>query len=211
VAELGTKDAAMQISGAWIIELSELDSISRRDVASVKAFISRPIDRFRRPYGRSVIEQSRQCVFAGTTNLSEYLRDETGGRRFWPIRCTTINIEALSAARDQLWAEAFRRYNAGEHWWLDTPELVAAAAEEQRARYQEDPWQALIAVRIQDKSEVSTTEILTDLFHIPPQDIDRGAEMRVGKCLHALGWQRKQIGSGPMRGKWRYIAPSNPP
>ena len=104
LADLGTKDAAMQLAGRWILELAELDSISRGEVSKIKAFMSRTTDRFRPPYGRRVVEQPRQCVLAGTVNNTEYLRDETGGRRFWPIQCSVIDTEALVADRDQLWA-----------------------------------------------------------------------------------------------------------
>ena len=76
IATLGTKDAAMQVAGVWVIELAELDSMSRSDVGKVKAFISRTTDRFRPPYGHRVIQQSRQCVFAGSVNHTDYLRDE---------------------------------------------------------------------------------------------------------------------------------------
>jgi len=75
----------MQTRGGWIIELSELDSLSRTDVARIKAFMSRTQDRFRPPYGMRLVESPRQCVFAGTVNHGTYLRDETGGRRFWPV------------------------------------------------------------------------------------------------------------------------------
>ena len=116
-----------------MIELAELDSMSRGDVARIKAFISRTTDRFRPPYGRRVIEAPRQCVFAGTVNLTEYLRDETGSRRFWPIACTRIDVDGLAAARDQLWAEARDRHLAREAWWLDTAMLNADASKAQRA------------------------------------------------------------------------------
>ena len=144
ISDFGTKDAAMQLAGAWIIELAELDSISRGDVSRVKAFMSRSTDRFRPPYGHRVIEQPRQCVFAGTVNHSEYLRDETGGRRFWPVKCGTIKIDELAADRDQLWAEALHRHRAGEPWWIATSALTQAAQAEQGDRYQADAWQTMI-------------------------------------------------------------------
>jgi predicted P-loop ATPase len=87
IAELGSKDAALQSHGVWIIELAELDSMSRADVGRIKAFMSRSVDRFRPPYGKRLIESPRQCVFAGSVNHSDYLRDETGARRFWPVEC----------------------------------------------------------------------------------------------------------------------------
>jgi putative DNA primase/helicase len=92
----------MQTSGVWIIELSELDSLSHADVARIKAFISRTTDHFRPPYGMRLVESPRPCVFAGTVNRRKYRRDETGGRRFWPVSCGRIDIESLARDRDQL-------------------------------------------------------------------------------------------------------------
>jgi predicted P-loop ATPase len=93
IADLGSKDAAMQTRGVWVIEIAELDSMSRADVSKIKGFISRTTDRFRPSYEKRVIESRRQCVFAGSVNHCAYLRDETGGRRFWPVACTRIFCE----------------------------------------------------------------------------------------------------------------------
>ncbi len=68
LADLGSKDAAMQTRGVWGIEVSELDSMARTDVSRIKAFITRTIDRFRPPYGSRLVESPRACVFWGTTN-----------------------------------------------------------------------------------------------------------------------------------------------
>jgi hypothetical protein len=82
-----------------------------------------------------VIDHPRQCVFAGTINpLEGYLNDPTGARRFWPVVCRDIDLETLVRDRDQLWAEARVRFQAGMPWWLDTPELEALARPEQEAR-----------------------------------------------------------------------------
>jgi predicted P-loop ATPase len=90
IADLGSKDAAMQTRGVWVIEIAELDSMSRADVSKIKGFISRTTDRFRPPYGKRLIESPRQCVFAGSVNHYAYPRDETGGRRLWPVAWTRI-------------------------------------------------------------------------------------------------------------------------
>jgi predicted P-loop ATPase len=204
IADLGTKDSAMQLAGAWIIELAELDSISRAEVSRIKAFMSRTTDRFRPPYGRRVVEQPRQCVFAGTANDNEYLRDETGGRRWWPIGCSSIDIDGLAAARDQLWAEARDRYTAAEPWWLETDELNCCAAEEQDARYRADPWRPHIREFIGDKASVSVPEVLSELG-IAIKDQTQIHANRVAACLKSLGWGRKQM---RIRGdrEWRYVS-----
>jgi predicted P-loop ATPase len=160
LADLGSKDAAMQTRGVLIIELSELDSLSHSEVARIKAFMSRTTDRFRPPYGMRLVESPRQCVFAGTVNHSTYLRDETGARRFWPITCGGIEVEALARDRDQLWAEAKAKFEAGCVWWLNTAELVQMASNEQIERYEGDPWEGGIARWADDRPSVSISEIL---------------------------------------------------
>jgi predicted P-loop ATPase len=137
--QLGTKDAAMQVRVAWGIEIAELSSMTRAEIERVKAFITRKVDRFRPSYGRHVIEVPRQSIFIGSTNNETYLKDETGGRRFWPIACGTIDNKAIEQDRDQLWAEAVASYKAGIPWWLTDKAIIAAARDEQAARYVEDP------------------------------------------------------------------------
>jgi len=122
--------------------------------------MSRTTDRFRPPYGTRLVESPRQCVFAGTVNHSTYLRDETGGRRFWPVTCGRIDVEALARDRDQLWAEAKARFEAGSVWWLETAELVQLASDQQVNRYEGDPWEEVIAPWIETRSSVSISEVL---------------------------------------------------
>jgi predicted P-loop ATPase len=208
VADFGTKDAAMQLGGAWIIEIAELDNLRRADVARIKAFLSRTVDRFRPPYGRRVIEQPRQCIFAGTVNDNEYLRDETGGRRFWPLACRTIDIVGLAAARDQLWAEARDRYLADEPWWLDTAELSEAAAQEQVARYRPDPWQSTIEQQVVGLPSIRIDEALNTLGIAAAKHTQQDAN-RIATCLKVLGWRRRQVRvPGTTKREYRYMPPS---
>jgi predicted P-loop ATPase len=203
LADLGSKDAAMQTRGVWIIELSELDSLSHSEVARIKAFMSRTTDRFRPPYGMRLVESPRQCVFAGTVNHSTYLRDETGGRRFWPINCDRIDVESLARDRDQLWAEAKARFEAGCVWWLDSADLVRMASDEQTERYEGDPWEEVIGRWSDDRSNVSISEILEKCLQKPQGLWTQSDKNRAARCLRFLGWERYRERQGA-RLEWRY-------
>ncbi len=173
----------MQTRGVWIIEIAELDSMSRAEVSKIKGFISRTTDRFRPPYGKRLMESPRQCVFAGSVNHSTNLRDETGGRRFWPMRCNRILIDDLVRDRDQLWAEAVARYRAGEHWWLDTAELTVAAELEQTDRYEGDAWDDSIAKWVEGKDSASIDETLTMCLDKPKGNWTQSDKTRVAHSL----------------------------
>jgi predicted P-loop ATPase len=192
--------------GVWIFELPELDAMIRAEVSKIKSFVSRRIDRFRPPYGRRMVDAKRQCVFVGSVNHNEYLKDETGGRRFWPVECGRIDLDSLRLAKDQLWAEAVLRYRNGEPWWLDTPELIKAATQEQEARYQTDPWEPVIErylkKRIADMTavpDVTTAEILTGPLNKEIGQRTKLDEIRVGVILRRCGWKLagRPGGQGP--------------
>ena len=190
LADLGSKDAAMQTRGVWIIELSELDNLSHAEVARIKAFMSRTTDRFRPPYGMRLVESPRQCVFAGTVNHSSYLRDETGGRRFWPVVCGQIDVDALAGDRDQLWAEAKVRFESGSVWWLDTPDLVQLASDQQEARYEGDPWEEVIGPWLESKESTTISEVLEKCINKPQAQWTQTDKIRAARCLRAQGWLR---------------------
>jgi predicted P-loop ATPase len=206
IAELGSKDSVMQTRGVWIIELSELDAMTRGEVSRVKAFMSRSVDRIRPPYGRRVIEAPRECVFAGTVNKDTYLKDETGNRRFWPIRCGVIRIVELERDRDQLWAEARERFCAGDPWWFESAALVELAAEEARARYEGDPWDEVIGEWISGRESVSIPEVLAQCLNKNRETWTQADQNRVARSLAAKGWIRRQRRTGDQR-EWRYHPP----
>lgn len=106
------KVTAMGMAGKWILELPELAGFNKHEVTSLKNFISTGTDNYRAPWGRTNRDYPRMCVMAGTTNDEQYLRDDTGNRRYWPLDATVrmIDTERLKAERDQLWAEAVDRY-----------------------------------------------------------------------------------------------------
>jgi predicted P-loop ATPase len=183
IADLGSKDSVIQTRGVWVIELAELDSMSRPESSRVKAFMSRQVDRIRLPYDRRVTDVPRECIFAGTVNHDAYLKDETGGRRFWPIKVGKINIESLKRDRDQLWAEAWDRMRHGANWWFDNAELLEAARDEQQARYEGDAWDDKIADFISTRDTVSITEILESCIDKLKKDWTRRDEQRIARCV----------------------------
>lgn len=132
------------MQGAWIMEIPELSGFGRADVRSIKAFISRQKDRARLAYARRAGAFPRQCIFIGSTNDKEYLKDDTGGRRFWPMECsvTEIDTDRLGRNVDQIWAEAVALYRAMRvtqphgtlPLYLTDPEAKATAARLQESR-----------------------------------------------------------------------------
>jgi hypothetical protein len=173
------------------------------EVARIKAFMSRTTDRFRPPYGIRLVESPRQCVFAGTVNHSTYLRDETGGRRFWPVVCGRIDIDALAGDRDQLWAEAKVRFESGSVWWLDTPDSLQLASDQQEARYEGDPWEEVIGPWLEGKQSTAISEVLEKCINKPQAQWTQTDKIRAARCLRAQGWVRYRERQSN-RLEWRY-------
>lgn len=216
LADVGSKDAAMQLAGAWIVEMAELDVLGRADVKRIRAFLTRQVDKFRPPYGHRVVEQPRQCVFAGTANDNQYLRDETGNRRFWPVACEgDVRIDLLAELRDQLWAEAYAKHERGDNWWLTDEEDIRAAGEEQAGRYDADVWQPIIETYLALSTETSVTDVIRHALKLGLTqygDVDFGRwsasdQARVARCLKAMKWERKQVRDGEKR-TWIYRKPA---
>ena len=142
LSNVESKDAPLALEGKWIVEMGEMSALSKSGVEAMKAFVSCAVDRIRRPYGRLVEDMPRQCIFMGTTNRDDYLKEPTGNRRFWPVTVGEdglLDLDALVADRDQLWAEAAAREAEGESLFLPQDLWVEAAAE-QSERVTEDPW-----------------------------------------------------------------------
>ena len=208
ISSLGTKDAAQDLRGKWLIELSELSAMSKREVETVKSFLSKRIDTYRPSYGRDPGDYPRQCGFAGTTNNEEPLKDDTGNRRFWTVIVGKADGAALVRDRDQLWAEATYRYHAGEPWWLDD-ELEEQARVEQAARVPDDPWLPLIEDFVDGvadgttRNETHAAELLRDACKVEPSQWHDGNKKRVINCIKQLGWVKG--GDGVIRGEWEKV------
>jgi predicted P-loop ATPase len=127
VVSIKGKEAMDQLQGNWVIELSEMQAATRAENEELKAFISRQNDKYRPPYGRRVEDHLRQCVFAATTNDRIFLKDRTGGRRFWIVMCEGDGQKPLEEfSRDyaaQCWAELM------EIWKRDKKLILSPGAE----------------------------------------------------------------------------------
>lgn len=142
---IGDKDSILSMIGNWVVELGELSALRKSDLEDLKAFISRPTDRIRKPYARTVGNYDRQSIFIGTTNGKDYLKDITGARRFWPIKvCDNVNWKGFNKVRDQIFAEAFTAHGWGEDVWIVGEDAKAQAVEAQEARRQRDELENLI-------------------------------------------------------------------
>ena len=143
------KEAYEQVLGVWIMEVGELAGMRKAEAETIKLYISKQADRFRPAYGRRLQEFPRQCIFVGTTNETEFLRDTTGNRRFWVV--DTPNDPQKSMWDDltpdairQVWAEAVEIFKQGEKLYL-TPALEAEARRIQAAYEEENPKAGLVA------------------------------------------------------------------
>lgn len=110
--KVGEKDTFQLIQGVWLYEIAELKSLRGASDEAVKAFLSTRKDRFRRPYGRFPEVHLRSVVFVGTTNLDEFLSDDTGSRRYWPAYVGIPDLGGIARDRDHLWGEAVHAYRA---------------------------------------------------------------------------------------------------
>lgn len=210
-----SKDFLDALRGLLVAEVAELDAISgnRVENSRVKTLLSTRVDRYRPPYGRTSRDFRRTAVLVGTTNDPGWHRDETGGRRFWPVHCAgDIDLAWLRENREQLFAEAQARYVAGEAWW-DVPRGDQEAAI--LAHYSADPWEDRLASWLAstavyrgagsvvepiagDQSEaeegkhwgtlVTTNRLATVALGLPTERQNRNTSNRIARAMRSSGW-----------------------
>lgn len=208
------KDSTALASRFWILECAEVNTLKREaDADRLKAFLSRRVDTYRPPYGRVNLEFERRCVFVGTVNPPyDYLRhDQSGHRRFWPVLCTKIDVEALRRDAPQIWAEAVVRFRAGERWWLDENEAKLAEAEAQeRSEITGGPDDLLLEWLSRQppakRTDLKTDQLVLDVLQTTPDRLTRGMRHDMARALTRLGYKRKQKGK---QGTWVYYAPES--
>ncbi|HEX3524511.1 MAG TPA: virulence-associated E family protein [Stellaceae bacterium] len=184
------KEVSVHLKGKWLVEIAELHAFSKTEATLLKSFVSRQVERYRPPYGRHEVEEPRQCVFIGTSNKEAYLRDETGGRRFWPLRCVHIDWEALAGDRDQLLAEACARFRNGDRWWPEKQFERSTIAPEQELRYEFDEWTPPVEQYLAACSTTTMQAVAKTALGLEIDRLDAAQQRRIGQIMTLLGWTR---------------------
>ena len=194
---MSPKEIIELTSGKWLVEIGELAGMRRSDVEHVKALVSRQVDEARPAYGRLTEKRPRQFILIGTTNNDQYLVDESGNRRFLPVKATKIDIDGLARDRDQLWAEAAHFEALGESIYMpsDMQQKLTAV---QAQREVTDEWDGLIMKWLERTQQQNVT--LADAM-IGALDMKKGAltqsdQRRAGAAMKRLGWVKAKRSHG---------------
>lgn len=207
---IGDKDGVLAMRSVWVLELGEMSSLSRAEVNQVKEFISRATDKIREPYGRKMQSYPRQCIFIGSTNNDEFLKDDTGNRRFWPVSVGKCNVAGIKAEREQLFAEALSLYTIGEPLWLENPDAIEGAESEQNMRMEYDSLLDKARDFFEkehdnfDSRRFTLAQAFDSFGPFASLKDDRVSQVRAGKTLRMLGFEKRQSrdSKGAVRKFW---------
>lgn len=204
--DITKKDFFQNLRGKMLFEISEMHAFKRAEVERIKGVVSCRRDRYRESYGRRAGDHPRMCGFAGTTNRDDWVADDTGARRFWPIACADINVDYLRQVRDQLFAEAVARFHrvplgtlpgdrvaAAADWWSVDPDLAKAEVE---ARRDDDVWTEAVLGFARTLPWVRVADVMQQALGIAVERHARTDQMRVASILRIAGFWRGQRRDG---------------
>jgi predicted P-loop ATPase len=227
---LGARDKEIQeqLSGVWMHEMADMTGMKKAEVEHVKSFASRQTDRARPAYGHVLEHKPRRSIDWATTNDEEYLQSQTGNRRFWPLACGVIDIEALRRDRLQLLGEAAQYESEGESLVLDESLWPDAKAEQEKRRVKH-PWEDILANMPDDVKKdidlpdtmtsrhriihlgddglghmierVTSADLLTYVLRIPVGQQRRDHSMQLATTMKLLGWERSDSQRVTINGK----------
>jgi hypothetical protein len=202
-----SKIAIERSAGIWLVEASEMLGHSKKETDDVKGFLSRDVDGpVRLAYGREPERVPRQWIAIGTTNAKHYLRDATGGRRFWPVPVGRFKVDKITADRDQLWAEAMFDLKQDPNVRLN-PTLWGDAKVQQDARGEQDAWHEKIEETIgEDTPGKIRGQQLLALLDLSISNMSSGESARLGSIMRRLKFERKKVRVGKVT-LWVYVRP----
>lgn len=204
--DISKNDSVMQMHGKWFVEFPEMETFFKADTNAMKGFITRRIDRIRKPYGRIVEDIERSSVIVGTINPEEdpdlgWLKDTTGNRRYWPIATGVTHmpeIDKIPLLRDQLWAEAVVMYRNNTPIYFEDAKIEVLAKEEQQKREYRDPWAQPIYDYLhhgggRSLPHVTNHEIFTLILNGSTVMCTRRDQMRIAQVMRTIGWESIRI------------------
>lgn len=210
VSALGSKDSLMELRGRLVVEMAELEVFRKSEVETQKAFLTSTVDKYRAPYGRSILSYPRTCCFIGTTNEEAFLHDLTGNRRFWPVKCgDTIDVEGLRRALDQLYAEAYHRWKGGERHWPSVADNPIMEREQERYRIVSPLEETLVsAIMTSPPQDNVTNEWIFSQLMVHGQKERAGMARQVTALMRKLGYVQDNVRVKGVKARvWRRKAP----
>ena len=155
----------------------------------LKRWITKQEDEMIKKYENDVTKYPRQFVLAGTTNNNVWLRDTTGNRRYWPVKCGKMNMQALKTDKKQLWAEAVWLYKNGFQTWIDEDDPINQyLVVEQSSRLMGDSWGDVLQAKLNDEKPVSYKE-LYEYLGVRIEARNNDTDSRLRKIMSAFGWE----------------------
>ena len=185
------KEEEQKIMGKWIAEVAELAGFFTSGDQDLKSFITQRGTTIRMPYARNAEFVQRRCLWAGTTNEREIIRDSTGSRRYVFIDCgdNNIDVEWVEVNRDQIWAEAKQYFRMGEKMYLDQEEMDLQNAENARYR-QKDAWEDTIQDWAVGKTFFKSDDVFNYALKITDKDRwSQASRIRIKKVLESVGFK----------------------
>jgi Virulence-associated protein E len=182
---------SMYLRGKWLVEIAELSAFSKADAAALKSFISRRIEEYTPKYARTQVIEPRQCLFIGTTNDDDYVKDDSGGRRYWPVKVVAVDLAGFIEVREQLFAEAMAAYQEGKPCWPDKQFEAQFIAPKQEERQFEDAWAEKINDIIASLRHITIAQV-GSLMGIEATRFGPAEQRRVAAILRKAKWKRER-------------------
>ena len=190
-------DTSRRMRGRLIGEIGELRGLNSRDIEHIKSFVTRRYEDWTPKFKEFNTVFPRRIVFIGTTNQMEFLADETGNRRWLPIKVTRADVAGITRDRDQLWAEARDRFQASGVEWSEAEKLGRESHEDHMIS---DPWEDTIrswldqdgidGIKNADRAFLRSSQVLKYALNFDDKHVSRKEELRLGKVFRALGYEK---------------------